>query len=58
MRDCWRHIPEQRPAWTALRTRIEAILDDLDDNPDDDVTVNNMAENIYEILQDPPEEKC
>ncbi len=58
MRDCWRPIPEQRPSFTVMRDRLEAILNDLNDNPESIIHVSRMTENMQEILGNLPGEKC
>ena len=58
MRDCWRPAPNQRPSWSTLGMRIAAILEDLDDNPDEIIRVNDMEGSMFAILTNPPGEKC
>ena len=54
MKDCWNQFPPRRPSFAILRHRLVAILDD----PDNNVFVDQMSDNTYEIILNQPGEKC
>ena len=54
MKDCWSHYPQKRPSFNILRHRMIAILDE----PGDDIYVEQMCDNAYDIVEDLPGEKC
>ena len=54
MKDCWNQFPPRRPSFSILRHRMIAILDE----PGDDVYVDQMSDNAFSILENPPGEKC
>ena len=58
MRECWQHTAEERPTFHTLTARLDAILDDLSDDPHANVHVAQMHENMFDILRNPPGEKC
>jgi serine/threonine protein kinase len=57
MKDCWQQFPPKRPQFSLLRHRLVAILDEPP-SPSDQLFVDQMADNIYEIIEDRPGEKC
>ena len=54
MKDCWNQFPPRRPQFPILRHRLVAILDE----PSNAVYVDQMADNIYGIIESQPGEKC
>ena len=50
-------MPEQRPTFAMALSRLEAILDDLNSNPQTIISVTRMSENMMAILKDIPGEK-
>ena len=54
MRECWQPDPDKRPFFTELREKLESQLK----RADSEVYTDQMSENMYEILEDLPGEKC
>ena len=54
MRECWQPDPDKRPTFTELRHKLESQLK----RADGEVYTDQMSENMYEILEDLPGEKC
>ena len=54
MRECWQPDPEKRPSFLELRDKLESQLK----RSDAEVYTDQMSENMYEILEDLPGEKC
>lgn len=58
MRNCWQHEAKNRPTFTALRQELEQILWNFESSPNNDIHVEQMQENLFQILSNPPGEKC
>ena len=54
MRECWQPDQDKRPFFTELREKLESQLK----RADSEVYTDQMSENMYEILEDLPGEKC
>jgi len=54
MKDCWNHFPPKRPSFAILRHRLVAILDE----PDNNVFVDQIKENICDIIRTLSDERC
>ena len=57
MYNCWRHAPNQRPSFNDLVQQLTTLVKTADaDN--DNVTVKQLLDNVYEIHTELPGEKC
>ena len=54
MKDCWNHFPPKRPPFQMLCHRLTAVLNE----PDINLYVDEMEENVFAVEQQPTNEKC
>ncbi len=56
MRECWQPNAEKRPDFTEIRDKLETLL--KVGAGEHEVYTDQMSDNMYEILEDLPGEKC
>ncbi len=54
MKDCWSQIPSKRPSFTLLVHRLAS----LSNRPEHNIYLDQMEDNIYDIIDNLPGEKC
>ena len=55
MRECWQPDPHKRPSFGDLVSRLDSLQQQSEDS---ELYVDQMGDNMYDILQDVPGEKC
>ncbi|ELU15290.1 hypothetical protein CAPTEDRAFT_104413 [Capitella teleta] len=54
MTDCWHHFPPSRPSFATIHDRLTTLLEEEGDN----MFVDQMSDNAYNILLNQSREKC